>query len=79
MSSTISNVTKWIAPDEPTLSDVQREFPRWECWRGPSGLYYARRAGRPRRHSANVTGEDPLDLRDMIIKWIWTHEDDSAG
>jgi hypothetical protein len=31
-----------------------------------SGLYYARRCTRPRNHSADVQGEDPLDLRDMI-------------
>jgi hypothetical protein len=52
---------------EPTLADVQREF-GWECWRGVSGLYYARRPGRPRRHKADAVGEDPLDLRHMIIR-----------
>jgi hypothetical protein len=56
------------AGDEPTLTDVEREFPGWECWRGTSGLYYARLAGRPRRHKADAQGEDPRDLRDQIIR-----------
>lgn len=59
----------WHGPDgEPTLADVQREFPGWECWRGTSGLYYARMPGRPRRQKADAVGEDPRDLRDMIIR-----------
>jgi hypothetical protein len=61
-------VNERIGTDEPTLTDVEREFPGWECWRGMSGLYYARAAGRPRRHKADVQGEDPLDLRDQIIR-----------
>jgi hypothetical protein len=56
--------------DEPTLADVQRDYPGWECWRGVSGLYYARRPGRPRRHKAEAVGEDPGDLRDMIVRSI---------
>jgi hypothetical protein len=51
---------------EPTLADVQRQFPGWEAWRGVSGLFYARRAGRPCPHKADVQGEDPLDLMDQI-------------
>jgi hypothetical protein len=50
---------------EPTLADVQREFTDYECWRGVSGLCYARLHGRPR---ADVQGEDPRDLRDQIIR-----------
>jgi hypothetical protein len=65
-------VTGWDGPDgEPTLADVQREFAGWECWRGTSGLYYARMAGRPRRHKADAVGEDPRDLRDEIIRAKW--------
>jgi hypothetical protein len=61
-------VNDWTGPDaEPTLADVERES-GWECWRGVSGLYYARRPGQPRRHKADAVGEDPLDLRDMIIR-----------
>jgi hypothetical protein len=47
---------------EPTLADVQALYPAWRCARGISELFYA-------QHTATgtqVTGEDPLDLRDMI-------------
>ncbi len=47
---------------EPTLAEVAAEFPHWDCARGISGLYHA-------EHQATgqqVTGEDPLDLRDQI-------------
>jgi hypothetical protein len=47
---------------EPTLAEVQEEFPAWECTRGVNDLCYA-------THTATgtqVRGEDPLDLRDMI-------------
>ena len=53
-----------------TLTDVQREFPEWNPWRGPSGYYHA---GRP--DTAHVTGATPLDLRDQIVGWIWRHQD----
>jgi hypothetical protein len=75
-------MTTWTGPDgEPSLGDVQREFPGWECWRGVSGLYYARMPGRPRRHKADAVGEDPRDLRDMIIRarsraGEWSHHRD---
>jgi hypothetical protein len=59
-------MTAWTDPDgEPTLADVQREFAGYECWRGVSGLCYARLPGRPH---ADVQGEDPRDLRDQIIR-----------
>lgn len=70
-------MNEWTGPsDEPTLTDVQREFPGWECWRGTSGLYYARRPGRPRRHRALVQGEDPYDLRNEILRFIANAVDD---
>ena len=50
------------AAREPTLADVQREYPGWVCTRGVSGFYYA-------EHTATgtqVSGEDPLDLRDQV-------------
>ena len=50
------------AAGEPTLADVQREYPGWQCAQGVSGFYYA-------EHTATgtqVNGEDPLDLRDQI-------------
>ena len=49
-------------PPEPTLAEVQAEFPGWLCTRGTSQLYYARHLATGTR----VQGEDPLDLRDMI-------------
>lgn len=62
-------MTTWTGPDgEPTLADVQREFPDYECWRGISGLCYARLPGIPRRHKADVWDEDPRNLRDQIIR-----------
>jgi hypothetical protein len=71
-------VTDWHGPDgEPTLADVQREFVGWECWRGTSGLYYARRCTRPRNHSADTVGEDPRDLRDMITRAISREENET--
>jgi hypothetical protein len=53
-------------PDEPTLADVQREYPTWGCWRAVSGLYYARSTTAEPGDPATVKGEDPLDLRDQI-------------
>jgi hypothetical protein len=47
---------------EPTLADVQREFPGWVCARGVSGFCYAGHAAT----GTQVSGEDPLDLRDQI-------------
>jgi hypothetical protein len=68
-------MTSPSSPDcEPNLADVQREFPSWECWRGASGLYYARHHDTPRSHGFDVQGEDPLDLRDMIRGWIGRNE-----
>jgi hypothetical protein len=47
---------------EPTLAEVQREYPEWVCTRGVSGFCYAEHT----RTGAQVNGEDPLDLRDQI-------------
>ena len=47
---------------EPTLAQVQAEFPHWDCTQGINRLYYA-------VHTATgqqMCGEDPLDLRDQI-------------
>ncbi len=49
-------------PGEPALAEVAAQFPHWQCARGINGLYYA-------QHQATgqqVSGEDPLDLRDQI-------------
>jgi hypothetical protein len=52
----------WWRSGEPTLADVQDEFPHWHCTRGNNGLYYAEHKATSQR----VRGEDPLDLRDQI-------------
>jgi hypothetical protein len=54
--------------DEPTLADVQKEYPQWRCSRAVSGLYYARRSEAGAGEHAHVNGEDPLDLRDQICR-----------
>jgi hypothetical protein len=54
--------------DEPTLADVEREFPVWNCWRGVSGLFYARPKDAEPRSGRMVEGEDPWDLRNQIIR-----------
>jgi hypothetical protein len=61
----------WDGGTELTLGDVQREFPAWECWRGVSGLYHARPAKHPEEW---VTGEDAVDLRDVIVRELWLEE-----
>jgi len=47
---------------EPTLAEVQAEYPGWQCSRGNSGLYHAKHLAT----GTQVDGEDPLDLRDQI-------------
>jgi hypothetical protein len=47
---------------EPTLAEVQDEFPKWDCCRGNNSLYYAEHKVTGQR----VCGEDPLDLRDQV-------------
>jgi hypothetical protein len=47
---------------EPTLADLQAQYPAWRCARGISGLYYALQTDT----GIQVTGEDPLDLRDQL-------------
>jgi len=51
-------------PDDPTLEDIQAEFQGWYCYRDISGLYCATRG------TVTVRGEDPMDLRDQIIRQI---------
>jgi hypothetical protein len=53
---------------EPTLGDVAREFPGWECWRGIAGLLYARKmlSSPP----VVIRAEGPQDLRDQIRGWL---------
>jgi hypothetical protein len=57
---------------EPTLDEVEREYPRWHIWKGISGLVYASR--RKTSPPAVVRAEDPLDLRDQIRGWEGSHQ-----
>ena len=59
------------AGHKPALDDVARDYPRWHCWAGISGLFYARllRSSPP----VVVRGEDAADLRDSIRDWIKDH------
>jgi hypothetical protein len=50
------------AAGEPTLAEVQAQFPAWRCARGTNRLYYATCT----TTGIQVRGEDPLDLRDQI-------------
>ena len=56
---------------DPGLRDVEREFPRWHCWKGISGLVYASRA--LTSPPAVVRGEDATDLLDQIRGWEGNH------
>ena len=47
---------------EPTLAEVQAQYPHWRCGQAISGMYFADRPATGQQ----VTGEDPLDLRDQI-------------
>jgi hypothetical protein len=60
-------MTNRPGPDgEPTLTDVEREFPGWECYES-FGWCWARLTADP---DVRVRGEDPMDLRDQIIRHI---------
>jgi hypothetical protein len=50
------------AAGEPTLAEVQARYPRWRCGQAISGMYFADNPATGQQ----VTGEDPLDLRDQI-------------
>jgi hypothetical protein len=59
-------VTGWSGLDgEPTLGDVEREFPGWRAFRGNNSLSYATLKGSC--PPVTVMGEDPRDLRDSIM------------
>jgi hypothetical protein len=53
---------------EPTLADVEHEFPAWVCWKSADGLVYARPKDRLPGSGYTVRGEDARDLRDQIIR-----------
>lgn len=64
-----------MAYEPESISDVAREFPEWQTRIGIDQLLYAKR----RNGQGNeVKGEDPLDLRDMIIRDIRIHSPEDA-
>jgi hypothetical protein len=59
-------------PHEPTLEDVAAEYPGWHCYSpGIGGFVFAKLLGS--FPPVTVRGEDPMDLRDQIRRWIGTH------
>jgi hypothetical protein len=56
-------------PDfEPTLADVEGEFPAWVFWKSADGLVYARPKDKLPDTGWTVRGEDARDLRDEIMR-----------
>jgi hypothetical protein len=60
----VEDLPRHPASPEPTLADVEREFPYWHCWRGVAGLLYARRLNSS--PPIVVRAENPVNLRDQI-------------
>jgi hypothetical protein len=60
---------------DPTLADLEREFPAWECSQSFGWVWAQLRDNRDVR----VRGEDTVDLRDMINRWIRRHPDAEAS
>jgi hypothetical protein len=56
---------------------IAAEFPAWEAWQGIDRLWHARiRGATP---PVMVHGEDPVDLRDQIIRYQGRHPSDLWG
>jgi hypothetical protein len=60
------------ATGEPTLADIEAEFPGWHAWKGIAGLCYARKmlSSPP----VVIRAEDAVDLRDQIRGWLGRHD-----
>jgi hypothetical protein len=53
---------------------IAAEFPAWEAWQGIDRLWHARiRGATP---PVMVHGEDPIDVRDQIIRYQGCHPSD---
>jgi hypothetical protein len=50
---------------DKALGQMEREFPGWRTWKGISGMCHALPTTGP---ALQVHGEDPVDLRDQIIR-----------
>jgi hypothetical protein len=53
------------------------EFPGWEAWQGIDRLWHARIRGAV--PPVMVHGEDLVDLRDQIIRYVHSEEDYASG
>ena len=58
--------TTWTDEGIPDWWPYGGEFPDWHVWRGVNGVLYAglRKSSPP----VVVRGEDPVDLRDEIVR-----------
>jgi hypothetical protein len=59
-----------IEREKAQAAAIGREFPGWEAWVGISGMWHARRLGAVPSYGDFLTGEDEVDLRDQIRRWI---------
>lgn len=70
--------------DPEATASLEYEFPMWLVYRGTSHLCVARRRDgavnlRDDTDKAVILqGEDWVDLRFAIIRWIWESEDEGA-
>jgi hypothetical protein len=62
-----------VTGDDPSVDDVRRAFPGWSVYRGTDQRWHARPASATPPVQP-VTGEDLLDLMDMIRRYIRTEE-----
>jgi len=58
---------------EVTAESIAAEFPGWEAWRGTDRRWHARIRGAT--HPAMAHGEDLLDLREEIIRYLGKTEE----
>ena len=56
--------------------EIAGEFPGWEAWQGIDRLWHARIRGAV--PPVMVHGEDLVDLRDQIIRYLGRAEADSS-
>jgi hypothetical protein len=52
----------------PTLADMARQFPHWQCWHAASGMYLARHREAPPEPERDIRGYDLTDLRHQITR-----------
>jgi hypothetical protein len=57
-------------------AEIAREFPGWDAWQGIDRLWHARIRGAV--PPVMVHGEDLVDLRDQIIRYMGRSESDTG-